>query len=460
MKVTPGKCVSVLLGIAAVCFAVGWALSDDDVASSGGLLPDSARSQSKAEPVSIAAPSDGLSGRSSAIDGAVVPREPSFDEVYADILRAMSEVRAKEAARAPESEREACRKDLGLLFEEMVGKVRDSGPKTVSKILSLGNRLAEDGAMEAAACRLILDFSIQVMSKEPDLKPGRASLVSSMVESFTASVDVAKFFHGILQKRNCLEMVHEPLLKGVLDACVGDLQAVRPLAMDLLLELWATADSGSASLLALAEGAEGQVAAYAALARLLLIEKYRDYAIAKLVASRDATVMDQASLVAARTLGAKDAIHILASMKSTAEGELHSFSGYAVVAERFPDELSASYLDALAQGVMPAHRENAMQNLAHLRGEKWAELARTALAEDSNARVRGVALLGLAPRLRSDAFGPLFESALADPRFLSSECGPSPSSAVGRDFGLSAARQPSNGADDPLESACSANPMG
>ena len=36
----------------------------------------------------------------------------------------------------------------------------------------------------------------------------------------------------------------------------------------------------------------------------------------------------------------------------------------------------------------------------------------------------------------------------------------SPSSAVGRDFGLSAARQPSNGADDPLESACSANPMG
>lgn len=36
----------------------------------------------------------------------------------------------------------------------------------------------------------------------------------------------------------------------------------------------------------------------------------------------------------------------------------------------------------------------------------------------------------------------------------------SPSSAAGRNFELSAARQPSNDADDPLESACSANPMG
>ncbi len=353
----------------------------------------------------------------------------SFDEVYADILQTMSGARQLPVdldAKAREAAQQAVQTKLGELFLEMATEVKESGSRAMQKLLSLGRPFEHELAVpDVHACRLILDFDLQVMTKEPERLAQRSPLVQLLLEKMSVTSDLAHLTHALLHKKGYLQREHEDLLKAMLDASVGDLAHLRPLILDLLLDLWLSTDTGNANLLTLVEGAEGAMAKQAALARLLLTEKYRELAMVKLIALRDAVAMDQASLLAARSLDASEALRILAAFKSTPQGEFHSFSGYSTLAERFPKELAQNYEKSLADGVMPAHRENAMQSLAHLPGNEWTSLAQRAFEHDPSARVKGVALLALAAKQRSADFERAFDIGLGNPEFAGSQFGQS-----------------------------------
>ena len=151
---------------------------------------------------------------------------------------------------------------------------------------------------------------------------------------------------------------------------------------------------------------------------------YRRMAIERLLETHDPVTMDEAAMFAAKRLPATDALFVVSALKSSPEGEGAYFAAYRGLAERHPADLAASYQQCLADGVMPAHRMNAIMSLGNV-GELQRDTVRLAFDQDPSYRVKGVALLALASELPTAEFAPLFDTALADPGFLGAEFGPS-----------------------------------
>jgi hypothetical protein len=399
-----------------------WGLLRPDVApgpsGSGPLVAQPATPQAAAteserverEPLEPAGPEE----------AATPPR--TFDAVYADILAVMLHTSSN---RDEAAGNEDLRQQVGDLFAEMCTTIADAGPRSLQKVLGCaGDWSGPNHQVDINACRLILELRLKVMADAPDLVSSRRELVTSMIESMLVSRDVAQLVYDILRRRPYVEAVHESSLTALLGAASGELAFLHPMVLEMLLDLWLRMDDRNVDLLALVEGHGGVEAQRQALARLLLTDRYRDFALDRIKSMRDIRCMDDAALHAARHLDGPTAIKVVESLKATPEAELHPLGAYSILAERFPDLLEQSYIEALARGVLPAHRENAMQGLAFLPGDRWLELARRGFESDGAERVRGVCLLALA-KLPTPEFGKVLDVALADPAFVSSVYGPS-----------------------------------
>jgi hypothetical protein len=351
----------------------------------------------------------------------------SFDEVYADIVACLSA--QANAAANPNGERdgggfppEAGR--LNALMEEMITRVPDSGGSAVHKVASLRFAWATpEAAIDVFACRAIVDLQLQARTKNAAALGAPAKLVGNLLDHMAFTVDLAQFAHGLLNRKPYLGREHEPILRAMLQAAVGEQAYLGPLARDLLLTIYLNMDADNGDLLALAQGGDGTEAQTAALHRLLLSQQYRDFAIAQLVASRDASRMNQAALFAVENLDAKQALQIVIALKSTPEGANRPFGAYFRLAERSPEELAQSYEAALSSNTLPAHRMNALWHLGNIEGARGRELATLGFHSDPSPRVRGVALLAIASRLTSAEFAPLFDQAIGDKALLAAEFG-------------------------------------
>lgn len=353
---------------------------------------------------------------------AATPRD--YDAVYGDIVATMLALRQTVQASNATAPPSASTDTLGGLFREMTTTVADCGPRTLQKIAAMAPvLLTAENAVHEHACRLILELRLQVLAAAPDPDNLRRDIVRAMLDLMLVHEDVARLVHGQLHRRKHLDATHEPQLSSMLPIAAGELRHLRPMVLDLLLDLWVDMPDRSADLMLLLDGAEGPDAKRGALARLLLIPRYRELALERIATSQDIRAMDEGALLAARNLDADEAIRIAQTLKSCREAELHPLNAYTILAERFPKELLASYQDALARGVHPAHRENAVQALAFQSGDVGASAADLAFTHDSELRCRGVGLLALA-RLPTNDFARHFDRALADASFTSGSFGP------------------------------------
>lgn len=408
----------------ALIIAIGllllWALQRRDVPA---LRDGDTRAAAVPEP---AGPSQSAQGnRIDAAPGAAVAATTdlaagtrSFDEVFADIVACL---RAQSAtSTAPSGARDGAGNgpDLGklnALMEEMVTRVPDSGGSAVRKVASVPFAWsAPEAEIDVFACRTIVDLQLQARTNQPAALGAPTKLVGVLLEHMAFTVDLGRFAHGLLHRKPYLGRDHEPIVRAMLQAAVGEQAYLAPLARDLLLTIYLNIDADNVDLLTLAQGGEGEEAQTAALHRLLLSPQYRDFAVAQLIASRDGVRMDRAALFAADNLDAEQALHVVIALKSTPEGEGRPFSAYFRLRERAPEALAASYEAALASNTLPAHRMNALWQLGRLEGARGRELATLGFHSDPSPRVRGVALLAIASRLTSAEFEPMFDQAIGD----------------------------------------------
>ena len=386
--------------------------------------------------------------RSPATEGGdeVAPRAPrSFEEVYVELVGSLMERRdgAREAARsaaavpagavAPASgpmlcsagARTAADDSRERLLAEMVTEVATPGQHAMRKLAALPGSWQDDVAViHVFACRVIIDLSLQFTSHQADRAMERRELVATMLDYMPFSRDFTTFTHTMLRQKPWLEMVHEARLLALLDTAKGDLEFLARPVQDLLATLWCYGDVNNEDVLALLDGSRGKPLEAAALHRLLLTPSYRRMAIERLLETHDPVTMDEAAMFAAKRLPATDALFVVSALKSSPEGEGAYFAAYRGLAERHPADLAASYQQCLADGVMPAHRMNAIMSLGNV-GELQRDTVRLAFDQDPSYRVKGVALLALASELPTAEFAPLFDTALADPGFLGAEFGPS-----------------------------------
>ncbi|MBL9079945.1 MAG: hypothetical protein JNL08_20795 [Planctomycetes bacterium] len=403
-----------------------WAL----LGSTDHPLPGAAVPTDPAPAVPVAAPLRELPTERATVAAAVEPATTtasvrSYDVVYADLLATMH--RGASLARQTPIDDGAfgtVQQRTNDLFAEMCTQVVDSGPRTVQKLLGFVNDWENRFVrQDLYCCQVILELRLKVLTDLPDGVAQRRELVAAMLDGMLVAEGLAEMVFRLLQHRSYVEPVHEPSLTALLGAATGELAHLKPMVMDLLLDLWLRMDDRNADLLALCEGQQGSETQRAALARLLCTTKYREFALDRIKASKDYVCMTDAAMLAARMLDGPTAIAIVQALKSTPEAELQPVGAYSVLAERFPEQLEASYEEALARGVMPAHRENALQALAFLPEGRGIDLARRAFESDGHARVRGVSLLALA-RLPTAEFASLFDIAVADAEFVGSTFGP------------------------------------
>lgn len=349
-----------------------------------------------------------------------------YDEVYVDIIASLLHgAGLAQRQQVDDGSIAEASKRSGDLFGEMCTRVEDAGPRTLQKMLGFASDWKNpELRRDLYACQVILELRLRVMSDMQGKEKVRQELVGSMLDAMLVTEDVAMVMFDLLRRRPYVEPLHEPSLVALVDAATGSLAYLRPMANELLMDLWLRMDDRNADLLALCDGHAGAASQRAALARLVCSDRYREFAMDRIKASADIVCMNEAAMLAARRLDAQTAISIVQTLKSTPAAELQPISAYNVLADRFPDELGESYQDALARGVMPAHRENAMQSLAFLPDGKWLDFAKRAFDSDDSKRVRGVCLLALA-QLPSEEFARYFDVLVADTTFLLSPQGPS-----------------------------------
>ncbi len=370
------------------------------------------------------APNTSLTSLRMAVPPAAGAAARDFDAVYGDIVATMLALRHSAQVLNGTAQPLALPDNLGELFREMTTSVTDCGPRTLQKIAAMAPvLLAAENAVHNRACRLILEIRLQVIGAAPDLDNHRRELVRSMLDLMLVHEDVARLIYQQLHCRKQLDATHEPQLRAMLQMAAGELGHLRPMVLDLLLDLWIEVPDRSSDLMRLLDGSEGPDAKRGALARLLLVPRYRELALDRIVSSHDILAMDEGALMAARTLDADEAIRILRTLKSCREVELHPLAGYTVLAERFPMELLASYQDSLGRGLHTAHRENAVQALAFQGGDVGSSAAELAFTHDTELRCRGIGLLALA-RLPTNDFARHFDLALADASFTMGQYGP------------------------------------
>lgn len=353
---------------------------------------------------------------------ASAPRD--YDEVYADIVATMAALRQGIQAANATAPPAASPDTLGDLFREMTTTIVDCGPRTLQKLAAMAPVLmAAENAVHHEACRLILEFRLQVLAAAADPDNHRRDLARAMLDLMLVHEGVARLVYGQLHRRKHLDATHEPQLSTMLQIAAGELRHLRPMVLDLLLDLWVDMPDRSADLMLLLDGTEGPDAKRGALARLLLVPRYRELALDRIASSQDIRAMDEGALTAARNLDADEAIRVALTLKSCREAELHPLAAYTVLAERFPQQLLASYQDSLSRGLHPAHRENALQALAFQGGDVGSSAADLAFTQDTEVRCRGVGLLALA-RLSTAEFARHFDRAIADPSFTTGQHGP------------------------------------
>lgn len=412
--------ITLIALIMAIGLLLLWALQRRDIPK---LRDDDTRAVAMPEPAGPARSAQG--NRVDAAPGGAVAAttDPaggtrSFDEVFADIVacfRAQSATSTNPSRARDGAGNEPDMGKLNALMEEMVTRVPDSGGSAVRKVASVPFAWsAPEAAIDVFACRTIVDLQLQARRDHPAALGAPTKLVGVLLDHMAFRVDLGQFAHGLLNRKPYLGREHEPIVRAMLQAAVGEQAYLAPLARDLLLTIYLNVDADNVDLLMMAQGGDGSEAQTAALHRLLLSPQYRDFAVAQLIASRDGQRMNNAALFAAENLDAEQALHVVIALKSTPEGENTHFFAYMRLRERAPEALAASYEAALASNTLPAHRMNALWQLGNIEGARGRELATLGFREDPSPRVRGVALLVLGSSLASADFEPMFDQAIGD----------------------------------------------
>lgn len=354
----------------------------------------------------------------------------TFDAIFADLvtlhLRAVEDAAREGTTSPPEERRQRFASDASALFREMLVTVPDAGTRVVQRMLGLPLPWASAGDVEAAVAvesqvvvsvgRVLLDLSLQRMTKEESSRQDRGPLVAAMIAAMAAHAPMASVVHGLLHRTQYLEVEHEVPLIGLAKAACGDLAYLAPLVRDLLVTLWgnlsAETNARVGDLLLHFESGGDPTLRAAAVARLILSDRYRELVIARLIEVQDLDLMQEACNAAAKELPFTAAVEVLAALRGATDRGY--FLAYAVLAERFAEPLARHYEETLGQANQPRHREQVVSAVGHDRLHGPAT-ARLAFDQDPDPRVRGVALLALAAHADVSVFRVRFERVVADP---------------------------------------------
>jgi hypothetical protein len=354
----------------------------------------------------------------------------TFDAIFADLValhvRAV-DAAAREGASAPPVDRRGqFASDASSLFSEMLATVPDAGMRTVQKMLGLplpwapssgaATAVAVEAQIVVSVARVLLDVSLQRMTNEMPSREGRRPLVAAMIAAMAAHSPMASVVHGLLHRTEYLDVEHEVPLIGLAKAARGDLAYLAPMVRDLLVTLWGNLGAESNArvgdlLLYFESGGDAALRA-AAVARLILSDRYRELVVARLIELQDLDLMQEACNAASRELPFAAAVEVLAALRGATDRGY--FLAYTVLAERFAEPLVRHYEETLGQANQPRHREQIVAAVGHdrLHGPATAKLA---FDQDSDPRVRGVALLALAAHADVSVFRVRFERVVTDP---------------------------------------------
>jgi hypothetical protein len=304
---------------------------------------------------------------------------------------------------------------LSRLLEGMIVGFPDAGPRALSRTWALtdaGQGPRDPFVLRAAEMVIEIDFQFR-RDHSPTAESDVRNLAGALLTQFPASFRHAELAHGLLVDKPYLDPTHEPHLLEILADPELDPRRTR-MARELLVTLWTHhADSPNGvritDLLAYLDGADESLRA-AAMHRLLLHDRYRDFVLERVIATKDSVLMGQVASILAEDVDPRVALEGIAEMISTLDAPTE-WLAYGRIAERDRDLVVGDYYESLAARTRNFHRRMLVAGLA-IAGEPGTEVFETAATQDPDPRTRDTALLALGTRHDSESFERVFMSLL------------------------------------------------